>query len=286
MSTVTKEKENTSCCEPTCCKDGTIDMKELGSAEKIKQVVKEKYSNIAVNSSSCCSDDSDLVKVNDNYEHLKGYNKDADLQLGCGVPTEYAGISEGNTVVDLGSGAGNDVFVSRALVGESGRVIGIDFSEEMLLKALKNQSKTGFKNIDFKFGEIEDIPLEANTADVVISNCVLNLVPDKEKAFSEIHRILNDEGHFCVSDIVIDGEMPEEIRKDTSLYVGCISGAIKKDEYLGIIEKAGFKNVEIKRKKTNKIPDEILDKHLNETEKEKFLNSGFGIYSITVVGYK
>jgi SAM-dependent methyltransferase len=261
-------------------------MKELESPEKIKQAVKEKYSNIARSSSTCCGDDSDLIKVNDNYEQLKGYNKDADLQLGCGVPTEFAGIMEGNVVVDLGAGAGNDVFVSRALVGESGKVIGIDFSEEMLLKAFKNLSKTGFKNIDFKLGEIEDLPIEEKTADVVISNCVLNLVPDKEEAFTEIYRILKDNGHFCVSDIVVEGDMPEEIRKDASLYVGCISGAIQKNEYISIIEKVGFKNIEIKRSKTNTIPDEILDKHLDINEKDKLLNSGFGIYSITVVGYK
>ena len=159
MSIVTKEKKTSSCCEPTCCDDGTIDIKELESQDKIKEVVKEKYSKIAETSSSCCGSEEDLYKMNDSYEQLKGYNKDADLQLGCGVPTEFAGIMEGNVVVDLGSGAGNDAFVSRALVGESGRVIGVDFSEAMMLKALKNLSKTGFKNIDFKLGEIEDLPI-------------------------------------------------------------------------------------------------------------------------------
>ncbi len=286
MSTVTKEKEATSCCEPTCCSDGTIDMNELASPDKIKEVVKDKYSKIAETSSSCCGSEEDLYKMNDNYEQLKGYNKDADLQLGCGVPTEFAGINEGDVVVDLGSGAGNDVFVSRALVGGPGRVIGIDFSEQMMLKALKNLSKTGYKNIDFKLGEIEDLPLQENTADVVISNCVLNLVPDKIKAFNEIQRVLKDDGHFCVSDIVVEGEMPEEIRKDASLYVGCISGAIQKEEYIKIIKEAGFKNVEIKRTKPNNIPDDIIDKHLNVDEKKKLYESGFAVQSITVVGYK
>lgn len=287
MSTaVTKEKEQSSCCEPTCCSGGSTNILDYESPDKIKEMVKENYSNIAESSSSCCGDDSDLVKVNDNYEQLKGYNKDADLQLGCGVPTEFAGIMEGNVVVDLGSGAGNDAFVSRALVGESGKVIGIDFTEAMIEKANKNLAKTEYRNIEFKFGDIEDIPMENNSSDVVISNCVLNLVPDKKKAFGEIHRILNGEGHFCVSDIVVEGHLPEGIRKEAAMYAGCISGALQKDEYMNIIKNAGFKNVEIKRTKPTIIPDEIYDKYLTADEKHKLHDSGFGIYSITVVGYK
>jgi ubiquinone/menaquinone biosynthesis C-methylase UbiE len=263
--------------------------------EKLKQIVKEKYGEIAEKNSSCCGPTSccgpaskvvDYTIMQDDYTNLKGYVADADLGLGCGLPTELAGIEEGNTVVDLGSGAGNDVFVSRALVGESGKVIGLDFTQEMIDKANENKEKVGFTNVEFKLGEIESMPIENDTADVVVSNCVLNLVPNKEKAFAEMYRIIKPGGHFCVSDIVLKGELPEGLQKSAAMYAGCVSGAIQQEEYLGILEEKGFKNVEVKKTKVIELPDDTLKNYLSEEEINIFRENKIGIFSITVVGYK
>ncbi|MCH7517144.1 MAG: arsenite methyltransferase [Bacteroidetes bacterium] len=262
--------------------------------EKLKQMVKEKYGEIAESGSSCCgptccgpkSKVVDYSIMQDDYTNLDGYVADADLGLGCGLPTEFAGIKEGDTVVDLGSGAGNDVFVARAIVGEKGKVIGLDFTQEMIDKANENKEKVGFTNVEFKLGGIEDIPLENDTADVVVSNCVLNLVPDKEKAFAEMYRIIKPNGHFCVSDIVLKGELPDELKKSAEMYAGCVSGAIQQADYLEIINNAGFKNVEIKKTKVIELPDDILKNYLSDEEMNIFKENKIGIFSITVVGYK
>ena len=263
--------------------------------EKLKQMVKEKYGEIAESSSSCCGPTSccgtdnkviDYSILQDDYSGLEGYVADADLGLGCGLPTEHAGIKKGDTVVDLGSGAGNDVFVARAIVGEEGKVIGLDFTQKMIDKANENKEKVGLTNVEFKLGGIEDIPLENDTADVVVSNCVLNLVPDKEKAFAEMYRIIKPNGHFCVSDIVLKGELPEALKKSAEMYAGCVSGAIQQDDYIDIINNAGFKNVEIKKTKVIELPDNILNDFLSEKEILIFKENNIGIFSITVVGYK
>ena len=268
----------------------------MKSAEEIKLVVKEKYGEIAKSSSSCCgpssccgSGDEGIVGytvMKDEYDHLSGYVPEADLGLGCGLPTEYAEIKKVDTVVDLGSGAGNDVFVARAIVGDEGKVIGIDMTEEMIDKANKNNAKLGYKNVEFKFGDIEAMPLENNIADVVVSNCVLNLVPDKEKAFSEIYRILKPGAHFCVSDIVIQGEMTEELKDSAVMYAGCVSGALQQNEYLKIIDKASFKNIQIKKSKKINLPEDILKNYLTDQGIKEYKESLKGIFSITVVGYK
>lgn len=266
----------------------------MQSAEEIKQVVKEKYGEIAVkNQQGCgcgCSSKSNKIVgytvMQDEYDHLEGYVAEADLGLGCGVPTEYAGIKKGDTVIDLGSGAGNDVFVASAIVGEEGKVIGLDMTEEMIDKAIANKIKSGFKNVEFKLGEIEDMPVESDTADVVISNCVLNLVPDKNKAFNEIFRILKSGAHFCVSDIIIKGELPAALKKSAEMYAGCVAGALQQDEYLGIIKETGFVNVEIKKTKVIQLPDDVLREYLSDSEIEKFKKNKVGIFSITVVGFK
>src|SRR5690554_2574571 len=265
----------------------------MSSDSELKKVVKQKYTEIAeaeTNSGCGCGCSSskvvDYTIFQDDYSKLEGYVAEADLGLGCGVPTEFAGIKKGAAVVDLGSGAGNDIFVARALTGSEGHLIGIDFTESMIEKAIKNNAKIGFSNVEFKLGEIENIPLDDNTADVVISNCVLNLVPDKKKAFSEIYRILKPGAHFCVSDIVIKGSFSPEFKKSAELYAGCISGAVSQDEYLKIISDAGFINVEIKQTKNIGLPDEILNKYLSEEEIKKFNEKVEGIFSITVVGYK
>ena len=268
----------------------------MKSAEEIKLVVKEKYGEIAKSSSSCCgpssccgSGDDGIVGytvMKDEYHHLTGYVPDADLSLGCGLPTEFAEIKKGDTVVDLGSGAGNDVFVARAIVGEEGKVIGLDMTEEMIEKANNNNSKLGYRNIEFHLGDIEQMPFENNLADVVVSNCVLNLVPDKQKAFSEIFRILKPGAHFCVSDIVIQGEMTDELRKSAEMYAGCISGALRQDEYLSIIKKTGFKNIEVKKSKKIDLPEELVNKYISDEGMKEYKENLKGIFSITVVGYK
>lgn len=263
----------------------------------IKTVVKEKYGQIAVQSdesansgcccgpsSSCCG--SGYTVFSESYETLDGYNADADLGLGCGIPTDYAGISKGDSVLDLGSGAGNDCFVARALVGDGGHVTGLDFTEEMVEKARKNASKLGYDNVEFVYGDIEEMPFGSNSFNVVISNCVLNLVPDKRKAFSEIFRVLKAGGHFSVSDVVIKGELPDKLKEDAEMYAGCVSGAVQIEDYLDLIQDAGFKEIIIQKQRNIDLPETLLGNYLSGNEIETFLKGDTGIISITVTAYK
>lgn len=263
------------------------------SAEELKQTVKEKYSQIGqqsaqAKSSSCCGSNGDEVYniMTDDYSDIEGYNQDADLGLGCGLPTQFAKIKEGDTVIDLGSGAGNDCFVARHETGSTGKIIGIDFAEPMIAKARQNAKKLGFNNVEFRYGDIEDIPVSDNVADVIVSNCVLNLVPNKPKVFSEILRTLKPGGHFSISDIVLLGDLPDALREDAEMYAGCVAGAIQKDEYLGHIKELGFENITLQKEKTITIPDDILSKYLSEDEIDNFKNGNTGIYSITVFAQK
>ena len=267
----------------------------MKNPEEIKEVVREKYAEIAnqsktVNESSCCGVGSctgvDYTVFSEDYSKLKGYNPDADLGLGCGLPTEFALIKEGDVVIDLGSGAGNDAFVARAIAGDKGKVIGIDFTDEMISKARENADKLGFNNVEFRKGDIENMPVTANKADVIISNCVLNLVPDKEKAFKEIFRVLKPGGHFSVSDVVASGELPASIKSGAELYAGCVSGAIIKEEYLGLIEKTGFDNIKVQKERVIEIPDDIYLKFITVDELKKFKESGVNLISINVYADK
>jgi arsenite methyltransferase len=267
----------------------------MQNEKEIKEIVKEKYGEIAKKSGSCCGPTSccgtenkivGYTVMKDEYDNLDGYVKDADLGLGCGLPTEFAGIKKGDVVVDLGSGAGNDVFVARALVGNDGKVIGIDMTQEMIDMANRNKRKLGFENVEFYLGEIETMPLDNSSADVVVSNCVLNLVPDKQKAFAEIYRILKTGGHFCVSDIVIKGELPVNIKKSAEMYAGCVAGAVQQSEYLKIISDSGFKNIEVKKTKVIDLPEEILRNYLSDQEITSFRKNQIGIFSITVTADK
>jgi len=268
----------------------------MQNEDEIKKIVKEKYGEIAKQSTSCCgpsacccSSDNKTVNytmIQDDYTRLNGYVKEADLGLGCGIPTEYAGLKKGDTVVDLGSGAGNDVFVARAIVGDEGRVIGIDMTQEMIDRSDSNNVKMGYRNVEFRLGEIEAMPLSDSVADVVVSNCVLNLVPDKQRAFAEIYRILKTDGHFCVSDIVIKGELPEDLKNSAVMYAGCVAGAVQYDEYLRIIEETGFKAIEVKKSKTIDIPDAFLRLYIPDSEIRRYRENKVGIFSITVIGYK
>jgi arsenite methyltransferase len=260
----------------------------MENAESIKNVVKEKYAAVVrQQNQGCCGPKSpqEFTEFSESYVDLQGYVKDADLHLGCGVPTEHAAMQSGDAVIDLGCGAGNDCFVARAIVGESGRVTGLDFTDEMLAKARQNAARLGFDNVDFVEGDIEDMPIADHSFDVAISNCVLNLVPDKQKAFSEIKRILRPGGHFCVSDIVLKGHLPDKIRETATLYAGCVSGALQMDDYLDIIAKNGFRNVEIKKERLIDVPDAVFLKHITPEELRDFRAMNTGIYSITVVAY-
>jgi arsenite methyltransferase len=263
----------------------------------IKEIVKEKYSRIAekaaaasVKSSCCapssCCGDQDYTLFSENYQELKGYDADADLGLGCGIPTEFAGLKPADHVLDLGSGAGNDCFVARAEVGEDGKVTGLDFVEAMLEKARQNTLKLGYSNVDFIKGDIEQMPLPDNSYDVILSNCVLNLVPDKQRAFSEMLRVLKPGGHFCVSDVVLKGELSEKLRHDAEMYAGCVSGAMQMQEYLDVIAETGFKNIRLHKQRKLEIPEEIVRLYLNDEEKVDFMNGSAGLFSITVSGYK
>ncbi|MBL7747964.1 MAG: arsenite methyltransferase [Chitinophagaceae bacterium] len=264
---------------------------------EVKQLVKEKYTEIArqpkeMNASSCCGatgscTTEDVYNIMaDDYTKLDGYNSDADLGLGCGLPTEFAKIKHGDTVIDLGSGAGNDAFVARKLTGESGKVIGIDFTDAMINLARENAEKLGLNNVEFRQGDIEDMPVTSNKADVIVSNCVLNLVPNKHKVFSEIYRVLKPGGHFSISDVVLEGELPKKWKDVAELYAGCVSGAIQKNEYLSIINEAGFSNITVQKDKTITIPDEILAAYLTPAEITEYKKGKTRITSITVYAEK
>lgn len=266
------------------------------NAEVLKTLVKEKYTQIAQqdklqNQTSCCGAGESCATVEysvfaEDYSKLDGYNEDADLGLGCGLPTQFAQIKTGDTVVDLGSGAGNDCFVARSLTGAEGKVIGIDMTPTMIEKARENVEKLGFNNVEFRMGDIEKMPLTANTADVVVSNCVLNLVPNKTKAFAETFRVLKAGGHFSISDVVIRGELPEKLRKDAEMYAGCVSGAIQKESYLKIIKETGFQYITIQKERQIQLPKEILNQYLSAEEQQKFQTNQIGIFSITVYAEK
>jgi ubiquinone/menaquinone biosynthesis C-methylase UbiE len=266
------------------------------NANDLKLIVKNKYSEIANqskerNESSCCGSTGccstvDYKVFSEEYDKLEGYNPDADLGLGCGLPTSFAQIKEGDTVVDLGSGAGNDCFVARAITGEKGKVIGIDMTEAMIEKARQNTRKLKYTNVEFHLGDIENMPLSSNSADVVISNCVLNLVPDKTKAFNEIFRILKAGAHLSVSDIVLMNELPEKMKKAAELYAGCVSGALLIDDYLNVIRQAGLVNISVQQKRVLPLPTEILKDYLTIDEIAEYRKKGSGISSITVYAEK
>lgn len=261
----------------------------MKNEKEIRKVVREKYGEIARRSeeaSACCcgcSCGSEGAWTMDlDYEGTEGYVPDADLNLGCGLPVKHAGIRPGDTVIDLGSGAGNDVFVARRIVGDAGRVIGIDMTPEMVAKARRNNEKLGYANVEFRAGDIEALPLDDASADVVVSNCVLNLVPDKTKAFAEIRRVLRPGGHFCISDIVLRGELPEKLRGVAEMYAGCVSGALQEDEYLGIIRETGFADINVRESRQIHLPDDVLKEYLDDTEIAHIRRSAFKVLSITV----
>lgn len=260
-----------------------------------KDIVKQTYTRIAQqstddNRASCCGAGGCSTEVynimTDDYTAVEGYEANADLGLGCGLPTEFAHMKTGDTVLDLGSGAGNDCFVARHAVGESGKVIGIDFTEAMIDKARNNADQLGYNNVEFRSGDIEKMPLTANRVDVIVSNCVLNLVPNKKAVFEEMFRVLKSGGHFSISDVVLEGELPDALRHDAEMYAGCVSGAIQKGDYLALAEKAGFTNLRIQKHKPIIIPNDILVRYLSPADIEQFNQGQQGIYSITLYAEK
>lgn len=263
--------------------------------DQLKEIVKQKYSEIALqdketNAASCCGSGSCSTEVynimTDDYSGMQGYNPDADLGLGCGLPTQFAQIKKGDVVIDLGSGAGNDAFIARAETGDTGKVIGIDFTPAMIEKARINADKLGFNNVEFRQGDIEHMPVAADTADVIVSNCVLNLVPNKDAVLKEVFRVLKPGGHFSISDIVLQGNLPPAIQEAAEMYAGCVSGAIDQTLYLQLISNNGFKNITVQKSKPIIVPDDILSKYLTAEEILQFRNSSTGIYSITVYAEK
>ena len=288
------------CCGPGCCDDTAAEATTPATQTRaetpqtdaaIKAAVREKYAQIAVGAASSCCDSSaccgdDLSMIGDAYDGIEGYVAEADLSLGCGLPTEHANLQPGQTVLDLGAGAGLDAFVARRIVGDEGRVLGLDMTQEMVDKARANARTLGYENVDFYLGDIEAMPFDEGTVDVVISNCVLNLVPDKKAAFAEMYRVLKPGGHFCVSDVVYQGAMPEAVKRSAELYVGCVAGAMEREAYLGALQEAGFAEVEVVKGRVIDVPDEALQTVLGPAEREALRQSGSAILSVTVYGVK
>lgn len=277
----------------------TTTLSPTPTADELKAMVRSKYAQIAEqpaaqNAASCCgataavlSDGTEVYTIMaEDYSTQAGYVAEADLGLGCGLPTEHAGIGEGMVVLDLGSGAGNDAFIARRLVGERGKVLGVDFTPEMIAKARANADKLGYHNVEFRQGDIEQLPVGGASIDVIVSNCVLNLVPNKAAAFAEMQRVLRPGGHFCVSDIVLVGELPAPVRAAAEFYAGCVSGASQEADYLRGIADVGFEGIEVVKRREIVVPDSILATVLNADEIAAFRASGTGIYSVTVRGRK
>lgn len=267
----------------------------MKTQDQLKELVRQKYSEIALqdkdtNAASCCGSGCCSMEtaniMTDDYTSLEGYNADADLGLGCGLPTQYAKIKKGDVVIDLGSGAGNDAFIARHETGEAGKVIGIDFTAAMIERARSNAEARGINNVEFRQGDIEKMPVTANTADVIVSNCVLNLVPNKDGVFMEMYRVLKAGGHFSISDIVLEGTLPANIQQAAEMYAGCVSGAIQKQVYLKLIEANGFVNITVQKEKVINIPDDILSNYLSAEQINAFKLSHTGIFSITVYAEK
>lgn len=261
-------------------------------SQEIKEQVKEAYTRVANSGAGCgcgptsCGSPAQDWTLSESYSKVDGYEAEADYALGCGIPTEHANIKEGNTVLDLGSGAGNDVFVARSIVGETGHVIGVDMTEAMIEKANDNKQKLGYDNVDFILGEIEALPLKENSIDVAVSNCVLNLVPDKKKAYEEVYRVLKSGGHFSMSDIVLQGDLPRGIMNAAEMYAGCISGALQQEDYIQAIKDAGFKNIRITKEKVVEMPDDVLLNYVNSQELETFKASDNAVISLGVYAEK
>jgi arsenite methyltransferase len=268
--------------------------------QDIHKIVREGYGKIARNNTSCCGTNKSKTSCgcncNTSVETISkniGYNEadltsvpeDANLGLGCGNPVALASLKPGEVVLDLGSGAGFDCFLAASRVGPQGKVIGVDMTADMLDKARDNAAKGNYKNVEFRLGEIENLPVADNTIDAIISNCVINLSPNKPRVFSEAFRVLKTGGQLMVSDIVLNQALPEKIRNSVSAYIGCLSGAILKDDYLNTIKKAGFKKIKILEESSFPVNEMVNDPD-SEQKPEKALNLSNSICSIRVSAIK
>jgi len=265
----------------------------------MKEFVKKTYSSIAKQKKKSCCSSSCGTSGNRDISEKMGYAKkdldsipeDANMGLGCGNPVAIASLKEGETVIDLGSGGGIDVFLAAKRVGEKGKAIGIDMTEEMVKKARENAKKGGFKNVEFKKGDIENIPLQDNIADCIISNCVINLAEDKQKVFNEAYRVLKTSGRLLVSDIVILSNLPNSVIKSAEMYAGCIAGALKRDDYINKIKKAGFRKVDIVKEDPVNILnyigcDKIISNMTKDISEEEIKRINKAVISIKISAVK
>ena len=244
----------------------TPDATTLPDTDALRQSVRATYAAVARGEAlSCCGSSdcgdeisTDVNMIGDAYDGVDGYVEAADLKLGCGLPVEHAGLAAGQTVLDLGAGAGLDAFVARRVVGEAGTVLGVDFTPEMVARARQNAAALGYANVRFEHGDIEALPFEDETVDVVVSNCVLNLVPDKARAFAEAFRVLRPGGHVCVSDVVSQGTLPASVRSSAELYAGCVAGALDREVYLRVVRDAGFEGVDVVAERPIDLPEGLL----------------------------
>jgi arsenite methyltransferase len=269
--------------------------------ENIKKAVQERYGKIAEEASSCCgpksscgcgSSSSRDVSASIGYsgEQMQSVPSDANLGLGCGNPVAIASLKPGETVLDLGSGAGFDCFLAANQVGKNGKIIGVDMTPAMISKARQNAKKGEYTNVEFRLGEIENLPAADNSVDVIISNCVINLAPDKAKVFAEAYRVLKPGGRFMISDLVVLKELPEVIRESVQAYVGCIAGALLKDDYLKTVEKTGYKNIKVISEKTYPIgdylDDPMIQSFLKQFGNDEAKEAAASVVSITLTGIK
>ncbi|MFC1711520.1 arsenite methyltransferase [Patescibacteria group bacterium] len=224
----------------------------MKNSKQIKDIVKKSYADVAKSSGNCCCSNNKVQKqsrkIGYSKEEMNQVPAGSNLGLGCGNPVAITSLKLGEVVLDLGSGAGFDAFLAVSRVGKKGKVIGVDMTDEMLEKARENAKKNNFNNVEFRKGDIEDLPVEDNEVDVVISNCVINLAPDKEKVFRETYRVLKPGGRLMVSDVVLTKPLPDEIKNDDKLLSGCVSGAILKQDYLKLLKKTGFTDIKIHKK--------------------------------------
>lgn len=253
--------------------------------EVLKARIREKYNAIA-DELDDPFDEADEYPEDARYETLTGRIGDTDSARGRGRPTEHAQLQIGETVLDLGSGLGLDAFVAGRQVGASGRVIGVDMSPAMVRRARQAAEKMGFDNVDFRIGELEELPVTTDSIDVAVSNCVLNLVPDKQQALREIRRVLRPGGRLALADVVSERTLPEAVREAAEDYAGCITGALTKDDYLALVQEVGFADVQVVEQRPLELPDDVLCPHLSDEDLASFRSSGAALLSVTVLGRK